>query len=138
MMAIDDQGRALSAPDFAARLELLYTQGVGTLSSSGHDFDAPAVTINSILSLCHRLLALTPNLQHLQLSDFLQLLVCSLNRRELPLRSLRSLHFGPFPGCEQHCLAPASKGSDLDSLEELRLIGCTQAERKVAIIAALP
>lgn len=94
-------------------------------------------TIGGILALARALFTLTPRLQTLFLTGFLQAVVCHDPVPSLPC--LRTLCLGPLALNSDESLAPSpSVADELSSLEELKLMGCGLADRKLAWLDAFP
>lgn len=94
-------------------------------------------TVGGILALARSLLALTPRVENLFLSGFLQAAFCGTEAAFVP--SLRWLCLGPLSLFSDESFPPSLlDGSRFPNLEHVRFMGSGFDERKRACIATLP
>lgn len=119
---------SLCAPDLAQRNGNFFHTVVPDRTTTGGNL------ANARMVLAH-----APQIEHLSLSSYLQLLLWR-SPEVFPLRSLRSLCFGLLYTHHEVSLHPSLTlhGQDLAGLEKLNVSGYFLAEQKVAAITGLP
>lgn len=105
---------------------------INPLDIAGHNTS----TVGGLVALARSVLALTPGVENLFLTGFLQAALCG---SEAPaLVSLRWLCLGPLSIHSDESLPPTPGLGRLANLEHLKLMGCGLSERKRELFASLP